>query len=521
MNTVDEEWKHFICSQQSNSSNHSIFHFQSNLTLSSSKKKDINMDDKKVQLKESRETRENKGNHEYHSVNRNIKLKKVHEVEENMEDIMNQFNQMNIDISKSNSNSNSNFKKIEKIGEKMIEKNTQNRKSSATSQWMNSESNQNKNKYEKQGETEKERDTTDKNEKDKTEYFMESQMEGEGEEEEKEEIPLCEDLYISTKTKVVFLNKEIDIQNIFWNIPIIEYWRPCEGVIKKQMKIVSKNVEEFNQYQEHLKTIPYYTENIIKQIDNRGKFKDERKITVGLSKKDIMNCRGKVKNAFYNCFAMIIRFLYEESYREIHIKVFNTGKMEIPGIFNTELLEIIKKMILNVIQPFVSEPLYFVENNADDNVLINSNFNCGFYVNREKTYSILKKKYGIETSYDPCSYPGVKCKFYFNNEKGFHEKQTGKIMEEDCSMKVSELGEMKKYTEVSFMIFRTGSCLIVGNCSEQILMYIFEFVKNILKNEYTEICVTSEQTITKQKTPKLRKKTVTVSKNYLQFITSK
>ena len=30
--------------------------------------------------------------------------------------------------------------------------------------------------------------------------------------------PVCEDLYISTKTKVLFLNQAIDIQNIFWNI---------------------------------------------------------------------------------------------------------------------------------------------------------------------------------------------------------------------------------------------------------------------------------------------------------------
>jgi hypothetical protein len=340
-----------------------------------------------------------------------------------------------------------------------------------------------------------------------------------GKENENDSMPLCDELYISTKTKVVFLNSEINIQDVFWNIPIIEYWRPCEGVIKKQMKVVSKNAEEFKEYQEHIKNIPYYTENIIKQIDNRGKFKDERKITVGISKKDIMNYRGKVKNAFYNCFAMIIRFKYENIFREIHIKVFNTGKMEIPGIFNTDLLEIVKTMVLQVIQPYVKETLHFVENDVDENVLINSNFNCGFYVNREKLHVILKKKYGIETSYDPCSYPGVKCKFYFNNEKGFHiEEQAGKIMEEDCTMKMSELGENKKYTEVSFMVFRTGSCLIVGNCSERILVFIFEFVKKILQDEYTNICVSSEKVDTKVKKTKLRKKTVTVTQNYLQTI---
>ena len=56
--------------------------------------------------------------------------------------------------------------------------------------------------------------------------------------ESKDKSPICDDLYISTKTKVLYLNQEIDIQRIFWEIPIVEYWKQEEGVIKKQMKIV-------------------------------------------------------------------------------------------------------------------------------------------------------------------------------------------------------------------------------------------------------------------------------------------
>jgi hypothetical protein len=334
-------------------------------------------------------------------------------------------------------------------------------------------------------------------------------------------IPDCDELYISTKTKVVFLNHAIDINAVFWNIPIIEYWRPIEGVIKKQMKIVSNSLEEFEAYQKKLENIGYYTENIIKQVDSRNKYKDERKITVGVSKKDIMNCRGKIKNAFYNCFAMILRFYYENSFKEIHVKVFNTGKMEIPGVFNVELLNIVKSMVLKTIQPFVKEELVYIESNKDDNVLINSNFNCGFFINREKLHTILKRKYGIETSYDPCSYPGVKCKFYFNNELDFNvEEQMGKITREDCFMKMSELGENKKYTEVSFMIFRTGSCLIVGNCSEKILKFIFEFVKKILLDEYDNISITNEKMVAKVKKAKIRKRTITLSRAYFDTIAS-
>jgi TATA-box binding protein (TBP) (component of TFIID and TFIIIB) len=333
-------------------------------------------------------------------------------------------------------------------------------------------------------------------------------------------VPKCDELYISTKTKVLFLNQEIDINGVFWNIPIIEYWKPASGVIKKQMKIVSKTPEEYKEIQDRLQTIPYYTENIIKQINNpearRIKFKDERKITIGLSKKDIINSRGKIKNAFYNCFAMILRFECQGVFKEIHVKVFNTGKLEIPGILNAGLLDTVKLMILDVLQSYLPKQIEFIDNEDNDNVLINSNFNCGFFINRDKLYAILRsEKYGIETAYEPCSYPGVKCKFYFNNDIGFDEvKQNGKIIIEDRNMKMSELIENKKYTEVSFMIFRTGSCLIVGNCSEKILRFIYNFIKNILEAEYINIHVESEVQVIKNKNVKLRKKTVFMTNEY-------
>ena len=325
--------------------------------------------------------------------------------------------------------------------------------------------------------------------------------------------PICDELYISTTTKVMFLNQSIDINHIFWNIPIIEYWQPHGGILKKQIKIVSTTIEEYEDYKSKLQNIKYYNENIIKQINNpsarRIKFKDERKITIGMSKKDIMNCRGKVKNAFYNCFAIIMRFKYEGAFREMHVKVFNTGKMEIPGVINEEILTIVKHNILELIQPFVKTKLEYIQTIEESNVLINSNFNCGFFLNRDILYSILRSsKYGIETAYDPCSYPGVKCKFYFNNKIGFDTNlQNGQILIEDRGMKMSEICENKMYTEVSFMIFRTGSCLIVGNCSEPILRFVFAFIKNILRVEYASIYVPTNEVKVKPKKSKLRKRT--------------
>jgi hypothetical protein len=213
---------------------------------------------------------------------------------------------------------------------------------------------------------------------------------------------------------------------------------------------------------------------------------------------------------------MILRFKFEGAFREIHVKVFNTGKMEIPGILNSGLLTIVKRMILEIVSPHVETKLDFVETDCEDNVLINSNFNCGYFINRERLHSILRStKYRIESAYDPCSYPGVKCKFYFNNDIGFDASlQNGQVLQEDRGQKMSELDDNRKYTEVSFMIFRTGSCLIVGNCSERVLKFVFEFIKRMLAEEYQNIYVENDEPVNKNKKVKLRKKMVTVTNEY-------
>ena len=39
----------------------------------------------------------------------------------------------------------------------------------------------------------------------------------------KKEMPKCSDIYISTQTKIAYLNKTIDLNEVFWKIPMIEY----------------------------------------------------------------------------------------------------------------------------------------------------------------------------------------------------------------------------------------------------------------------------------------------------------
>ena len=280
-------------------------------------------------------------------------------------------------------------------------------------------------------------------------------------------VPKGTDIYISTKTKIGYLSESIDLMSVFWKIFILPYHLHKEGIIKKQMKFNFTDQTSVDETQEIIKDMKNVDQYIIQQIDNpsgRIKFKDIRKISIGLSNKDITSYRKKKKSAFYNCFVIIMRVKMEDVFKEVHVKVFNTGKLEIPGIRCDKLLEKVMVLLVNILKELTNSDTLYYDDSKCETVLINSNFNCGFYINRDKLLDILKFKYNIDCIFDACQYPGIQCKFDYN------------------------LVNKEKY-KVSFMIFRTGSVLIVGKCDEEALNYIYQYIKQLLIDEYDEINV--------------------------------
>lgn len=298
-------------------------------------------------------------------------------------------------------------------------------------------------------------------------------------------------IYISTKTKIAYLNQPVDIYDIFWKIPVQHYYTRAEGVIKKQIKFQTTDPVVVASIKEKLQSQPRcYDEFIIEHIDNpsgRIPYKDQRKVSIGLCKKDLTGGSHKKKRAFFNCFVVILRINggiaapYERApeddilYKEMHVKVFNTGKLEIPGIQEDVTLIRVLQLLVSVLRPFLGEDLDYIRNRCET-ALINSNFNCGFYIDRDKLFQLLKYKYRMNCNYDSCSYPGIQSKFYYIPDKPQNE-QNG---QQPVSMSMP-------YYEVSFMIFRTGSILIVGKCNEEILHTIYRFICMILETEYLTI----------------------------------
>jgi len=292
-------------------------------------------------------------------------------------------------------------------------------------------------------------------------------------------VPNCSPINISTKTKIGYLNQMIQLKPVFWKVPIIPYNNESEGVVKKQMKFNSTTPEEVVEIEHKLINQRMVLTQILAHIDNptgRIVYKDTRKISIGICKKDILSNRIKLKSAFYNCFVVLIRIFINNQFKEIHVKVFNTGKIEIPGIQSNEMFDYTVHKLISILQPFIEQTLTHLPNKVET-VLINSNFTCNYYINREKLHNILKNKYNINSNYDPCSYPGIQCKYNYIDDK-----------------------------YLSFMIFRTGSVLMVGKCEDNTLNEIYDYLKNIFYTEYENIYTSSE--LIKKKKSKTKFKTV-------------
>lgn len=276
-----------------------------------------------------------------------------------------------------------------------------------------------------------------------------------------EVMPTCGKLNISTKTKILYFNFKLSLEDLFWKLPMISYDSLSDGIIKKQMKFIFTDKDHVSEFDKHMNEITYPKDVIIlNQIDNpngRITFKDTRKVSIGLSKNDVLKQNKKSKSAFYNCFVLIYRVFINNSYKELHIKLFNSGKVEIPGIQDDAIVDIASSIIKNALQPFIEHSIVeHIEHR--ENILVNSNFNCNFHINRDKLVKKIKQEGILKCIFDSCSYPGIQCKYKLDNEQ-----------------------------QISIMIFRTGSILIVGKCENKELYKIYTYIKELLERSYTYI----------------------------------
>jgi hypothetical protein len=297
-------------------------------------------------------------------------------------------------------------------------------------------------------------------------------------------------LNISTQTKSMFLNTAIDIGALFEYISIIPYVCPGEGIIKKQIILETFTFLEAQQLYEKWTTfqasspveVSIKVPAAFRLESPPDRYKYRFHISVGFYRK---NFKKPSKCAFSHCIALTIRVWFLGKFNDTHIKIFNTGKIEIPGKFVPEYIEKLKETVSKLIWDALA--IRIVQYTDEPVAFVNSNFGVPFVVDLEKFYQILTHTYNLNTNLDICKFHGIKCLFYYNKELPDHV-QTGQIETGDHQLSNKKLKLLTaKYMPVHFICYKTGKCLIAGKCSETVLYVVYSFFVQLFIREYANI----------------------------------
>ena len=184
--------------------------------------------------------------------------------------------------------------------------------------------------------------------------------------------------------------------------------------------------------------------------------------------------KKKKKKCFYNQLTVVVHILN----KNVNIKIFKNGKIQITGIKTEENGIMAAKYISSIILDSHEIKNYRT-------VLINSDFKIGFAIKREKLFDILVKKYNMFVSYEPCIYPGVNAKYFWNTTTP--KQYEGVCMcSKVCSGKGTGNGDgdCKRITMSSF---QSGTVIITGANTLQQLNDVHSFLLTIFKNHRHEI----------------------------------
>lgn len=252
----------------------------------------------------------------------------------------------------------------------------------------------------------------------------------------------------------------------------------------------------------------------------------------GESRKKISKKKKEKKKVFFNQLTILI--CIEDTFN--NIKLFNNGSISMTGVKSDKKARMAINYLFKLIQSLdifeVDEPKIEFFNI----VLINSDYDIGFELKRSLLHQILVNKYNIFSSFEPCIYPGVNSKFFFNkdyigeeyrgkcycnkykclammNEKErcvhrvvdgsrFCETHCQKVGESDdvwservkicpfttksCTGKGSGDG-LDNCKKITISAFQSGSIIITGANSIEQIIHAFKFINSVFSTHYEQI----------------------------------
>jgi TATA-box binding protein (TBP) (component of TFIID and TFIIIB) len=281
-------------------------------------------------------------------------------------------------------------------------------------------------------------------------------------------------LRVSTMTVTGHLGAIPDLQSLYDAAHFIPYWWIGEGILKIE-------------------------------------YGDKRK---GICMEDILHTTAKVKKRFFNQASLVFRLdlsnvdssktlehgspcfkdsvssdtetlISSQKFKETNIKLFKNGGFQMTGISSAEMARAALTQLIALNKDrgiWTSEPHI----KTFDVCMMNSDYNVGKAIRRDRLYRILVEKYGLQSTFEPMRYQGVNTKFFWNATRPESAPPGICPCPVPCEGDAdgSAIGKCKKIT---ISPFRTGSIIITGAKEPRQLMDAYNFMNGILSEHADQV----------------------------------
>lgn len=258
-----------------------------------------------------------------------------------------------------------------------------------------------------------------------------------------------------------------DLQRLYTHCAFIPYWWPGEGVIK-----------------------------IEHGSDRRG-----------ICSEDILHTTAKAKSRFFNQSSLVFRLLlptgqFQETsdgsevnlptaasgrYKETNIKLFKNGGFQMTGV-NSEAMA---RAALQRLIDLNAGPERGIWTELPhiakfDICMMNSDYNVGAAIRRDRLYKILVEEYGLWSTYEPTIYQGVNTKFFWNSQKSAGAPPGICACAQQCEGDGDGHGP-GRCKKITISPFRTGSVIITGAKEMRQLDDAYNFLNGLLAKHEADI----------------------------------
>ena len=194
--------------------------------------------------------------------------------------------------------------------------------------------------------------------------------------------------------------------------------------------------------------------------------------------------KQKPKKYFYN---QVTIHMPREEDKRVNMKIFNNGRVQMTGVIKSgQGLEKVRELVqeLNRLSSEYREKIFghseVIENVQEtETVLINSNFDIGFEIDRESLHRLIIHE-GYYSSYEPCTYPGVNIKYYHNpihNNFGIC----------DCEKPCNGKGKDNTCKKITIAVFKSGKIIITGGRSKENIQTAYKFITEFINENKEQI----------------------------------